>query len=85
MVLKLHLIMQDAADFHDIGFGPPVEKKVTRIADPAPALARFLAAVKKVIGSAVLGDFRSRDTARKFGIGRYFLDRCLDELGVTVQ
>jgi hypothetical protein len=85
VLLKLHRIVQNAADFHDVGFGHAVNQKMPRLANSIAGSPSFLAAPIRMIGSAMLGDFWPLNAACKFWICRNFLDRRCDELSVTLQ
>jgi hypothetical protein len=85
MLLQFHRIVQDAAYLHNVGFGHAVEQKMARIADSVPAPAGSLAAMKEMIRSAMLGDFRPLNAAGKVWICRDFLDRRLDEFSVALE
>ena len=85
MRLQLHRIVQNAANLHDVRFGDAVKQEMARLADPVPGPPSGLAAEKEMIGSAMFGDFWPFAAAGKFWIRRDLLNRCRNELSVTLQ
>src|SRR5262249_27542462 len=77
--------MQDASNFHDVGFGDAVEKEMPRESNPSPRPSCGLAAEIEMIGSAMLADFGPLTAASNLGILRDWLNRGRNEFGVTLQ
>jgi|SRR5579872_5914903 len=77
--------MQDAADFHDIGFRDAVDKEVPWLANSIRGPAGRFAAEKEMIGTAIRGDLRLLTAASEIGIHSNLLDRGRNELRVSLQ
>jgi hypothetical protein len=58
---------------------------MSRLVNPIPGTASFLAAEIQMIGSAMCGHLRPFCAAGKFGIYRNLLNRRLNQLGVPLQ
>src|SRR5262245_53074925 len=77
--------MQNAADFHDVGFRHAVDKEMPRLANPIPRPASGLTADIEMMLPPMLGEFCPLTAASAFRILGDFLNRCRNEFCVTLQ
>ena len=73
MLLQIHRIMQDTADFHNAPAWHPVKQEVPELAEPVTRRASSFAAMKEMIRSAILRDLRPRNAAGTLGLNGNFL------------